>query len=67
MNKSFIKGMIFTLLVVYVLSPVDFLPGPIDDVLAILFYLAANLGQLRIGKRDDDMDVIDVDADEKNI
>ena len=65
MNKSFIKGMFLTLVVVYVLSPVDLLPGPIDDVLAVLFYVAAFLGQLHIGQNDDDeideVDVIDVD------
>ena len=42
MNKSFIKGVLFTLLVVYVISPADFAPGPIDDVIAILIYYAAN-------------------------
>ena len=64
MNKSFIKGMLFALLVVYVISPVDLLPGPIDDVLGILLYLAANRKQFGIEKKDADIEVIDTDGTE---
>lgn len=36
------KGMLFVLMLVYVLSPVDVCPGPIDDVIVILIYMASN-------------------------
>ena len=34
-----LKGMLIALLVVYVLSPVDLCPGPIDDIILILLSL----------------------------
>ena len=34
--KDFGKGMMVALMVLYVLSPVDLCPGPIDDVIVIL-------------------------------
>jgi hypothetical protein len=37
-----LKGMLFVLMLVYVLSPVDVCPGPIDDVIVILIYMASN-------------------------
>lgn len=67
MKNKFIQGMLFALLLVYVVSPVDFLPGPVDDILAILLYLAANKEKLGIGtgKRDNNqIEVIDVDGQE---
>ena len=36
------KGMLLVLVVLYVLSPIDVCPGPVDDLLVILFGLAAN-------------------------
>ena len=36
------KGMLLVLVVLYVLSPIDVCPGPVDDFLVILFGLAAN-------------------------
>lgn len=36
------KGMIIILLILYVVSPVDLCPGPIDDTIMILLGLAAN-------------------------
>ena len=60
--NNFIKGMLFALLIVYVVSPVDFLPGPIDDVLAIVLYFAANRSKLALEKKDTErIDVIDTD------
>lgn len=64
MNRFWI-GFLFALLIVYVVSPLDFAPGPIDDVLAIALYLAANKNKLAIGKRDDErIEVVDADGRE---
>ena len=38
------KGMLFILMLMYVVSPVDACPGPIDDVIVILIYMASNKG-----------------------
>ena len=65
MNNGFVKGMLFALLIVYVISPADFLPGPIDDALAILIYYIANkknLGIERLVKKDADTEVLDTDG-----
>jgi len=40
--NSIVKGMLLVLLIVYVLSPVDLCPGPIDDILLILFAYGGN-------------------------
>ena len=65
MNR-FLQGMLFALLLVYVVSPVDFIPGPVDDLLAIGLYLAANKDKFRLNKKDDNerIDIIDVDGKE---
>ena len=63
-DNKIIKWLVFAILVVYVVSPADLLPGPVDDVIAILLYLAANKRDLRIGKKNDDVEVIDVDGKE---
>ncbi len=36
------KGMFFVLMLLYVISPVDVCPGPIDDAIVILIYMASN-------------------------
>lgn len=36
-----IKGMLIVLVVLYVISPLDLVPGPIDDVLLVLFTLGS--------------------------
>ena len=59
MNK-FVKGLLFALLAVYVISPADLCPGPIDDVLAILVYLAANRNSFGITRKDTVTDIVDV-------
>ena len=41
------KGMLIVLVILYVLSPLDFCPGPVDDIIVILLGLAA---QKRINK-----------------
>ncbi len=34
--SSFLKGMLVILLIIYVASPVDLCPGPIDDLILLL-------------------------------
>ena len=63
-DNRILKWLVLAILVVYVVSPADLLPGPVDDVIAILLYLAANKRDLRIGKKNDDVEVIDVDGRE---
>ncbi len=41
-NNNFLKGILFALLVVYVISPLDLAPGPVDDLLLILLSAATN-------------------------
>ena len=63
-DNKFMKWLILAVLVIYVVSPADLLPGPVDDAIAILLYLAANKRDYKIGKKDDDIEVIDVDGRE---
>ncbi len=42
MNKSFVKGILFALLAIYVISPLDLAPGVVDDLLLLIFTAAAN-------------------------
>ena len=39
-----LKGMIFVLMIVYILSPIDVCPGPIDDLIVALAGLMVNKG-----------------------
>lgn len=32
-----LKGILVALIIVYIVSPVDFCPGPIDDIILLLF------------------------------
>lgn len=43
MNRIF-KGMLITMVILYVASPIDFCPGPIDDIILVLMSLATNKG-----------------------
>jgi uncharacterized membrane protein YkvA (DUF1232 family) len=63
-ENKFLKWLVLAILVIYVVSPADFLPGPVDDVIAIFLYLAANKKDLMISKKDKDIEVIDVDGKE---
>ena len=63
-DKKIFKWLIIALLAFYVVSPADLLPGPIDDVIAVLLYLAANKRDFMIGKKDEDIEVLDVDGRE---
>lgn len=40
------KGMLIILVILYIVSPIDLCPGPIDDIIILLVGLAA---QKRIG------------------
>ena len=44
MNGIF-KGMLLVLVLLYVLSPVDACPGPIDDIIVILLAFSAQKGK----------------------
>ena len=35
------KGMLIILVILYIVSPIDFTPGPVDDAIVLLFGLAA--------------------------
>ena len=42
------KGMILVLMILYIVSPVDACPGPIDDVIVLLIGMAASKGTAMI-------------------
>ena len=63
-DNKMLKWLVLAILVIYVVSPADLLPGPVDDVIAILLYLAANKRNQRISKKNDEATVIDVDGRE---
>lgn len=44
------KGMLLALILVYIFSPIDLCPGPIDDLIVLLLGLAA---RKRIGNSPD--------------
>ena len=48
MNDA-VKGMLIVLVIVYIISPIDVAPGPIDDVIVLLLGLASSK---RIGKEE---------------
>ena len=39
------KGMILVLMILYIVSPIDACPGPIDDSIVLLIGLAATKGR----------------------
>lgn len=63
-DNKLIRWLILAALIIYVVSPADFLPGPVDDAIAILLYLATNKKELKIGRKNEDTEVIDVDGKE---
>lgn len=42
--NSVAKGMILMLVILYIVSPIDICPGPIDDFIVLLFGIAARKG-----------------------
>ena len=41
MNNKMVKILIFIFMLIYVVSPVDLCPGPIDDMIVIMLSMAA--------------------------
>ena len=41
MNDT-MKGMLIVLVVLYVISPIDLCPGPVDDLIVVLLGVATN-------------------------
>lgn len=39
------KGMILVLMILYIVSPIDACPGPVDDIIVLLIGLAATKGR----------------------
>ena len=46
--ENTLKIALLILVVLYVISPVDLVPGPIDDLIISVFYIAANTRIKRI-------------------
>ena len=40
--NSAMKGIIIMAVIIYIVSPIDLAPGPIDDILVLLLGIAAN-------------------------
>lgn len=38
------KGMLIALVILYLVSPIDLCPGPVDDIIVLLIGLAAQKG-----------------------
>ena len=47
--NGIMKGLILAVMIIYVVSPVDAIPGPIDDIIVTLIGIAArnNLGVVK--------------------
>lgn len=45
--RSLYKYLALAAVILYVISPVDAVPGPVDDLLVILMTMAARGGELR--------------------
>ena len=43
-----VKGMLLVLMILYIVSPVDACPGPIDDIIVLLIGVAASKGAASI-------------------
>ena len=43
--NSLAKGMLIALVILYVISPIDLCPGPVDDLIVFLLALALRKGQ----------------------
>ena len=42
MENNALKTVLLVLLIIYILSPVDALPGPVDDLILLFVYMASN-------------------------
>lgn len=63
MNNKALKGILIALLAIYVISPVDLAPGPVDDLLLILFSAVMN----QIGSRSSNEDTEEVEGTWRDI
>ena len=45
MNNGFVKGMLLVLAIIYIVSPLDACPGPIDDIIVLLLTAASQKGR----------------------
>lgn len=45
-NTNIIKALATVFVILYIVSPIDAVPGPIDDVLAALMLVAARRNQI---------------------
>lgn len=43
--SGIIKGMILVFMILYIVSPIDACPGPIDDIIILLIGIAATKGR----------------------
>ena len=41
MNNNVLKGMVLAVMIMYIASPVDACPGPVDDLIVLLLAVAA--------------------------
>ena len=48
--KNILKGMIIAFLIMYIVSPVDACPGPIDDLILLLIWLGSEGAVEEIGE-----------------
>ena len=63
--NGFWKGFIVAMLIVYVISPVDLIPGPVDDIVLVFLSYVASRRKNLVEKHDGDrIEVIDVDVRE---
>lgn len=61
MNNKVAKTVLIIIMLIYILSPVDAMPGPIDDLVVLLLgYIAQN----RLGRKTETVEIVD-DEEEK--
>lgn len=46
--NDIIRGIIIIAVLIYIVSPIDFAVGPIDDIIVLLLGIAANKGMKKI-------------------
>lgn len=61
--NSFWKGFIVALIVVYVILPRDFVPGPVDDILLMFLMFVACRRKSHTEEHDNDKRIEVVDSD----
>lgn len=52
--KEVMKGMLVVLVILYIVSPFDLCPGPIDDILVLLLGVAAKVGTRVLERRNEE-------------